>query len=104
MIGLVGVSEDDAVEAVVVVKLDEDREFQPCGIHRRNGCYMVGGSGDAEHSTSLHSSASSAYGITLSGVESGTMIPLPLRNSNVCGEPSCHNVCTVIPDSASSRV
>jgi hypothetical protein len=35
---LVGVSEDDAVEAVVVVKLGKDREVQPSGIHRRNGC------------------------------------------------------------------
>ena len=37
MVGLVGVSEDDAVKVVVVVKLGEDREVQPCGIHRRNG-------------------------------------------------------------------
>ena len=38
MVGLVRVSENDAVEAIVVVKLGEDREVQPGSIHRRNGC------------------------------------------------------------------
>src|SRR2546426_632582 len=44
---------------------------------------MVGRSGDAEHSTSLHRSASSAYGITLPGVDSGTMITLPRHVTHV---------------------
>jgi hypothetical protein len=38
MVGLLGMPKDNAIEAVVVVKLGEDREVQPCGIHRRNGC------------------------------------------------------------------
>ena len=32
MVGLLGMSEDDAVKAVVVVKLGEYCEVQPCGI------------------------------------------------------------------------
>jgi hypothetical protein len=30
MIGLLGMSKDDAIEAIVVVKLGKDREVQPC--------------------------------------------------------------------------
>src|SRR5262249_6625169 len=33
MVGLLGMSKDDTVKAVVVVKLGEYREVQPCGIH-----------------------------------------------------------------------
>src|SRR5262245_11242037 len=33
MVGLLGMSKDDAIEAVMVVKLGEDREAEPCGIH-----------------------------------------------------------------------
>ena len=54
LIGLLGVSKDDTIEAFMVVKLGEDREAKPCGIHLGNGCSMVGRSGDTEHSTSLH--------------------------------------------------
>src|SRR4029453_34953 len=64
MVGLLGMSEDDAIEAVVVFKLGEYREVQPCGIHLGNGGQMLGGSGDAKHSTSLHRSTSSAWSRT----------------------------------------
>jgi hypothetical protein len=60
MVGLLGMSKDDTIEAVMVFKLGEDCEVQPCGIHLGNSGQMVGGSGDAEHSTRLHSSASSS--------------------------------------------
>jgi len=60
LIGLLGVSKDDTIEAFMVVKLGEDREADPYGIHLRNGCSMVGGSGDAKHSTSFHDLASSS--------------------------------------------
>ena len=62
LIGLLGVSKDDTIEAFMVVKLGEDREVQPRGIHLGNGCSMVGGSSDAEYSTSFHCLASSADG------------------------------------------
>ena len=58
MVGLLGMSEDAAIEAVVVFKLGEYREAQPCGIHLRNGFSMVRWSGNTEHRTSLHRSAS----------------------------------------------
>jgi hypothetical protein len=61
MVGLLGGSKDDAVEAMVVFKLGEGGEAKPCGIHLSNGSQMVSGAGDAEHSTSLYSSASSPY-------------------------------------------
>jgi hypothetical protein len=38
MIGLLGMSEDDAVKAVVIFKLRKYREVQPCSIHLCNGC------------------------------------------------------------------
>jgi len=38
MVGLLGMSKDDAIEAVMVVKLGEDGEAKPCGIHLGNGC------------------------------------------------------------------
>jgi|RhiMetdeSRZDD1v2_1073273.scaffolds.fasta_scaffold52001_6 hypothetical protein len=61
MVGLLGMSEKDAIEAFMVVKLGEDGEAKPCGIYLGNGCSMVSRSGNAEHSTSLHCSASSPY-------------------------------------------
>src|SRR4030095_11191381 len=61
MVGLLGMSEDDAVKAVVVCKLGEDGEAKPFSIHLSNGSRMVSRSSDAEHSTSLHRSASSPY-------------------------------------------
>jgi hypothetical protein len=47
MVGMLGMSEDDAVKAVVVLKLSEYHEVQPGGIHFGNDCQMVSGSGDA---------------------------------------------------------
>jgi hypothetical protein len=38
MVGLLGMAEDDAIEAVMVCKLGEDSEVQSCGIHLGNGC------------------------------------------------------------------
>jgi hypothetical protein len=38
MVGLVGMSEDDAIEAIMVFKLGEYREVKPSGIHLGNGC------------------------------------------------------------------
>jgi len=61
MVRGVRMPKNNAIEAVVVVKLGEYREVQPCGIHLGNGGQMVRRSSDAEHSTRLHSSASSAY-------------------------------------------
>src|SRR5262249_54357329 len=61
IVRLLGMSEDDAIEAVVVMKLGKYREVQPGGIHFGNSGQMVGGSGNAEYSTNLHRSASSAY-------------------------------------------
>jgi hypothetical protein len=60
MIGLLGMSEDDAIEAIMVGKLGEGGEAQPCGIHLGNDCQMVRWSGNAEHSTRLHRSALSS--------------------------------------------
>jgi hypothetical protein len=37
MVGLLGMSKDDAVEALMVMKLGEDREAEPCSIHLRYG-------------------------------------------------------------------
>jgi hypothetical protein len=54
-------SEDDAIEVTVVFKLGEHCEIEPLGIHLGNNYQIVGGSSDAEHSTRLHSSASSTY-------------------------------------------
>src|SRR5262249_38884926 len=64
MVGLLRMPKDNAIEAVMVVKLGEDRAAEPCGIHLSNGCSMVGGSGDTEHSASLHRSASSSWSRT----------------------------------------
>ena len=64
MVGLLGMSKDDAIKAVMVFKLGEYHALQPCGIHLGNGCSIVGRSGDTYESTSVHSSASSAYGRT----------------------------------------
>jgi hypothetical protein len=61
MVGLLGMPKDNAIEAVVVMELGEYREVKPCGIHFGNSYQMVSGSGNTEHSTSLHSSASSTY-------------------------------------------
>src|SRR5215510_7634056 len=58
MVGRLGVPEDDAIEAVVVFKLGEDGEVQPCSIHLCYGCQMIGGSSDTEHSTRWHRSVS----------------------------------------------
>ena len=38
MVGLLGMSEENAIEAVMVVKLGEYREAEPCGIHLGNRC------------------------------------------------------------------
>jgi hypothetical protein len=38
MVELLGMSEDDAVKAVVIFKLGKHYEVQPCGIHLGNGC------------------------------------------------------------------
>jgi hypothetical protein len=54
MVGLPGMSEDDAIEAIMVCKLCEYREAQSSGIHLGNGGQMVRRSGDAEHSTRFH--------------------------------------------------
>ena len=62
MVGLLRMSKDDAIEAVMVFTLGEDGEVQPCGIHLGNSGQMVSRSGDAEHSTRLHHSASCPYG------------------------------------------
>jgi hypothetical protein len=59
MVGLLGMSEDNAVEAIVVFKSGKRREAKPCGIHLGNDCQMVRWSGDAEDRTSVHSFASS---------------------------------------------
>ena len=59
MLGLLGMSENDAIEAIVVFKLGENREVQPFGIHLGYGGQMVSRSGNAEHSTSFHYRASS---------------------------------------------
>jgi hypothetical protein len=60
MEGLLRMPKDDAIEAFMVVKLGEYGKPESCGIHLGNGGQMVGGSGDAEHSPSLHSFASSS--------------------------------------------
>ena len=54
MVGLLGMSEDDAVEAVVILKLGEYHEVKPLSIHLGNGSQMVGRTGDTEHSIRLH--------------------------------------------------
>jgi hypothetical protein len=38
MVGSLRMPEDDAIEAVVVFKLGEDGEVQPCSIHLCYGC------------------------------------------------------------------
>ena len=38
MVGLLGMSKDDAIEAFMVLKLGEYCEAKPGGIHLRNGC------------------------------------------------------------------
>jgi hypothetical protein len=38
MVGLLGMSEDDAIEAVVIFKLRKYGEVQPGGIHLGYGC------------------------------------------------------------------
>src|SRR5262244_1455089 len=64
MVVLLGMPKDNAIEAIVVVKLGEYREVQPGGIHFGNSCQMVGGSSNAEYSTSLHRSTSSSWSRT----------------------------------------
>src|SRR5262245_57999937 len=41
-------SKDDAIEAVMVVKLGKYGEVQPGGIHLGDGCSMVSGSGNVQ--------------------------------------------------------
>ena len=62
MVRLLGMTENDAIEAIVVFKLGEHSEVQPCSIHLGYGGQMVSRSGNAEHSTSMHRSASLSNG------------------------------------------
>src|SRR6266516_4799471 len=62
MVRGVGMPQDHAIEAVVVVKLREHREVQPGGIHGGNGGQMVRRSGDAQDNLSVHRFASFADG------------------------------------------
>ena len=54
MVGLLGMSENDAIETVVVFKLRKYHEVQTLGIHLGYGGQMVSGSSDTEYSASFH--------------------------------------------------
>jgi hypothetical protein len=60
VVGMLGMSEDDTVKAIVVLKLGEHREVEPLGIHRRDDCQIVSWSSDAEDSTRFHRKVSSS--------------------------------------------